>query len=213
MPHQTKALTELMAQKRFDAILADYGFFGILPFVLGDRAARPPVLLYGTTPLMFSSRDTAPERAGAAAVDELAGPAAEPHPEPVVAEGVAASVAEGRELPAAPAELPRAADVPAGFRRARRPLHRADRARVRLSAHRSARQRPLRRHGAPDADDEVPSAGVVAEARRRPPRRARHPGHRRQRRPQPAAAADDRGAGGRERHGGRHHRRTATSRS
>ncbi len=60
MPHQAKALTELMAHKRFDAILADYGFFGVLPFVLGDRAARPPVLLYGTTPLMFSSRDTAP---------------------------------------------------------------------------------------------------------------------------------------------------------
>ena len=60
MPYQTKALAELMAQKRFDAILADYGFFGVLPFVLGARAARPPVLLYGTTPMMFSSRDTAP---------------------------------------------------------------------------------------------------------------------------------------------------------
>ena len=60
MPYQTKALADLMAQKRFDAILADYGFFGVLPFVLGDRAARPPVVLYGTTPMMFSSRDTAP---------------------------------------------------------------------------------------------------------------------------------------------------------
>ena len=60
MPYQTKALAELLAQKRFDAILADYGFFGVLPFLLGDRAARPPVLAYGTTPLMFSSRDTAP---------------------------------------------------------------------------------------------------------------------------------------------------------
>ncbi len=40
--------------------MADYGFFGVLPFVLGDRTARPPVLLYGTTPLMFSSRDLAP---------------------------------------------------------------------------------------------------------------------------------------------------------
>ena len=60
MPYQTKALSDLMARTRFDAILADYGFFGILPFVLGDRAARPPVLLYGTTPVMFSSRDTAP---------------------------------------------------------------------------------------------------------------------------------------------------------
>ncbi len=64
MPHQAKALTELMAQKRFDAILADYGFFGLMPFLLGDPAARPPVLLYGTTPLMFSSRDVAPSGLG-----------------------------------------------------------------------------------------------------------------------------------------------------
>ena len=64
MPHQAKALTELLAQKRFDAILADYGFFGILPFTLGDSAARPPVLLYSTTPLMISSRDTAPAGLG-----------------------------------------------------------------------------------------------------------------------------------------------------
>jgi MGT family glycosyltransferase len=60
MPFQTKALADLMAQKRFDAILADYGFFGVLPFALGDRSARPPLLLYSTTPLMISSRDTAP---------------------------------------------------------------------------------------------------------------------------------------------------------
>jgi MGT family glycosyltransferase len=64
MPHQAKALTNLLAQKRFDAILADYGFFGVLPFVLGDRTARPPVLLYSTTPLMLSSRDTAPAGLG-----------------------------------------------------------------------------------------------------------------------------------------------------
>jgi MGT family glycosyltransferase len=64
MPHQTKTLADLMAHKRFDAILADYGFFGVLPFVLGDRGARPPVLLYGTTPMMFSSRDTAPSGLG-----------------------------------------------------------------------------------------------------------------------------------------------------
>ena len=41
MPHQTKALSDLMSQTRFDAILADYGFFGVLPFVLGDQSARP----------------------------------------------------------------------------------------------------------------------------------------------------------------------------
>jgi MGT family glycosyltransferase len=64
MPHQTKVLSELMAQTRFDAVIVDAGFFGILPFLLGDRAARPPVLAYTTTPLMISSRDTAPSGMG-----------------------------------------------------------------------------------------------------------------------------------------------------
>jgi MGT family glycosyltransferase len=60
MPHQAKALTEVLAQTRFDVVVADCGFFGTLPFLLGDPAARPPVLSYTTTPLMLSSRDTAP---------------------------------------------------------------------------------------------------------------------------------------------------------
>jgi MGT family glycosyltransferase len=64
MPHQTKVLARLMAQTQFDAIIVDAGFFGILPFLLGDRAARPPVLAYATTPLMISSRDTAPSGMG-----------------------------------------------------------------------------------------------------------------------------------------------------
>jgi MGT family glycosyltransferase len=60
MPHQTNVLSQLMARTRFDAIIVDACFFGILPFLLGDRAALPPVLAYTTTPLMISSRDTAP---------------------------------------------------------------------------------------------------------------------------------------------------------
>jgi hypothetical protein len=40
MPHQTTVLSRLMAQTKFDAIIVDAGFFGILPFLLGDRAAR-----------------------------------------------------------------------------------------------------------------------------------------------------------------------------
>ena len=60
MPHQTTVLSRLMAQTKFDAIIVDALFFGILPFLLGDRAARPPVLAYSTTPLMVTSRDTAP---------------------------------------------------------------------------------------------------------------------------------------------------------
>jgi MGT family glycosyltransferase len=64
MPHQAQALSRLMAQTRFDAIIVDAGFFGILPFLLGNRDARPPVLAYTTTPLMITSRDTAPSGMG-----------------------------------------------------------------------------------------------------------------------------------------------------
>jgi len=64
MPLQTSVLARLMAQTQFDAIIVDAGFFGILPFLLGDRAARPPVLAYATTPLMITSRDTAPSGMG-----------------------------------------------------------------------------------------------------------------------------------------------------
>ncbi|CAN5744050.1 glycosyltransferase [soil metagenome] len=60
MPHQTAALTELLQTGRYDAVISDAGFFGILPFLLGDPAARPPFLTYSTTPLMVSSRDHAP---------------------------------------------------------------------------------------------------------------------------------------------------------
>ncbi len=185
MPHQAKALTELLAQKRFDAILADYGFFGVLPFATRRRrrAAAGAALLHD--PADDQQPRHRSRRAWAAAVDEFARPTAESHPEHGVAEGLAASVAEGRQLPAAPAQFPCAADLPVRFRSAGRPPHRADGARVRLSAHRPAGQRPLCRHGASVADGEVPSADVVVEARRRPPGRARHPGHHRQRRLQP----------------------------
>lgn len=64
MPHQTAALAELTSRTKFDAIIADAGFFGVLPFLLGDPAARPPVLTYSTTPLWLSSRDTAPPGLG-----------------------------------------------------------------------------------------------------------------------------------------------------
>jgi len=60
MRHQCAALTDLMLTTRYDAVVVDAGFFGILPFLLGEPAARPPVLMYSTTPLMISSRDHAP---------------------------------------------------------------------------------------------------------------------------------------------------------
>ena len=73
MPHQMRALTTLMARTKFDAVITDAGFFGITPFLLGDPAARPPVLNYSTTPLMLSSRDTAPAGMGMAPSTSWAG--------------------------------------------------------------------------------------------------------------------------------------------
>ena len=64
MSHQAAALSAAMADTRFDAIIVDYGFFGIVPFLLGDPADRPPVVYYTPTPLMLSSRDTAPNGMG-----------------------------------------------------------------------------------------------------------------------------------------------------
>ena len=64
IPHQAAALDELMAARRFDAVLTDAFFFGILPMLLSDRASRPPVLTYTTTPLLLTSRDTAPGGTG-----------------------------------------------------------------------------------------------------------------------------------------------------
>ena len=64
MPHQAEELAAAMAQTRFDAIIVDYGFFGIIPLLLGPPADRPPVLYYSPTPIMLSSRDTAPTGMG-----------------------------------------------------------------------------------------------------------------------------------------------------
>ncbi|MGH3642228.1 MAG: glycosyltransferase [Mycobacterium sp.] len=64
LPHQAAALDELMAARRFDAILVDAFFFGVLPMLLGDKTSRPPILTYSTTPLFLSSRDTAPGGTG-----------------------------------------------------------------------------------------------------------------------------------------------------
>ena len=64
MPHQAAALEELVGDNHFDAIVSDAFFLGVLPMLLGDRADRPPVLTYSTTPLFLSSRDTAPGGTG-----------------------------------------------------------------------------------------------------------------------------------------------------
>ncbi|MBS1695694.1 MAG: glycosyltransferase [Actinobacteria bacterium] len=66
MDAQARELASLMTQQRFDAIIVDATFFGVLPFLLGDRDARPPILAYSTTPLLVSSRDTGPAGMGLA---------------------------------------------------------------------------------------------------------------------------------------------------
>ena len=56
MPHQARALSEVMTRTQYDAIIVDAGFFGILPFLLGDRRARPP----GHRPSMRPTPSPAP---------------------------------------------------------------------------------------------------------------------------------------------------------
>jgi len=64
MPRQAEILTDLFAQNRFDAVIVDSAFFGILPFLLGARTDLPPVLVYTPMPLMIASRDTGPAGLG-----------------------------------------------------------------------------------------------------------------------------------------------------
>ncbi|PRC44880.1 glycosyl transferase, partial [Mycobacterium sp. ITM-2017-0098] len=60
MPFQVVELNKALDGRRYDAVVVDYGFFGILPLLLGARKDVPPVLYYTPTPLLMSSRDTAP---------------------------------------------------------------------------------------------------------------------------------------------------------
>ncbi|MBB3603115.1 MGT family glycosyltransferase [Mycolicibacterium sp. BK556] len=64
MPRQAEILTELFAHNRFDAVIVDSVFLGIVPFLLGSRAALPPVLAFTPMPLMIASRDTGPAGLG-----------------------------------------------------------------------------------------------------------------------------------------------------
>lgn len=64
MPRQAEILTELFIQTRYDAVIVDSVFFGIVPFLLGSRAGVPPVLAFTPMPLMIASRDTAPAGLG-----------------------------------------------------------------------------------------------------------------------------------------------------
>ncbi|GAS96954.1 glycosyl transferase family protein [Mycolicibacterium canariasense] len=64
LPYQAAALADALAANTFDAVLTDAFFLGVLPMLLGGRRDRPPVLTYSTTPLLLSSRDTAPSGMG-----------------------------------------------------------------------------------------------------------------------------------------------------
>ena len=59
-PGQTRVMRELMAAEPVDAVLIDIGFGGALPLLLAGPEDRPPIIRAGITPLLFSSRDTAP---------------------------------------------------------------------------------------------------------------------------------------------------------
>ncbi|WP_370499712.1 nucleotide disphospho-sugar-binding domain-containing protein [Mycolicibacterium sp. jd] len=60
MPLQAAELRRALADRHYDAVIVDYLFLGILPLLLDDTVRTPPVLHYTPTPMMLSSRDTAP---------------------------------------------------------------------------------------------------------------------------------------------------------
>jgi UDP:flavonoid glycosyltransferase YjiC (YdhE family) len=60
IPHQDGVLRQLLGEFSADVILVDPGFFGVMPLLLGGGADRPAVVTLNTSPLLLSSRDTAP---------------------------------------------------------------------------------------------------------------------------------------------------------
>lgn len=60
MARQLAELDAVLAQRRFDAIIADVHFLGVVALLLRGRTNRPSVLVYTPSPLALSSRDTAP---------------------------------------------------------------------------------------------------------------------------------------------------------
>ena len=60
MPHQYRGVREQLDREPVDAILSETAFTGVIPLLVQDSDARPPVLICGVLPLSLSSRDTAP---------------------------------------------------------------------------------------------------------------------------------------------------------
>jgi UDP:flavonoid glycosyltransferase YjiC (YdhE family) len=64
MPLQHEALQQILRDGHVDAIVGDNAFLGVLPMLLGPRAKRPPVILCGTSILIWQRADGAPNFAG-----------------------------------------------------------------------------------------------------------------------------------------------------
>jgi hypothetical protein len=165
MPHQTRVLSELMARTQFDAIIVGAGFFGILPFLLGDRRARPPVLTYTTTPLMVTSRDTAPSGMGLPPSSTTLGRVRN-RAMNVLSQKVLLRQSQNAANYLLDRLNSRQLPIHSGFRAAGRPVHIADRSGIRLSTQRSAVQCALRRRGASTTVGGFPPAAVVVRTRR-----------------------------------------------
>src|SRR4051794_8834187 len=60
IPGQHRALREAIAATSYDAVIGEFGFTGMLPLLLDEGGARPPVVGVSIAPLTFSSADTAP---------------------------------------------------------------------------------------------------------------------------------------------------------
>jgi MGT family glycosyltransferase len=61
---QYQSVKEVMREFPFDIIIGDHLMLGVLPMLLGPRSKRPPVALLGTTYLLSSRDDGAPNDAG-----------------------------------------------------------------------------------------------------------------------------------------------------
>jgi UDP:flavonoid glycosyltransferase YjiC (YdhE family) len=64
IPLQYEALQQILRDVHADVIIADNAFLGVLPMLLGPRARRPPVILCGTSILIWERADGAPNFAG-----------------------------------------------------------------------------------------------------------------------------------------------------
>src|SRR5262245_62512259 len=64
MPLQHGALQQILRDVHVDVIIADNAFLGVLPMLLGPRPKRPPVILCGTSILIWEREDGAPNFAG-----------------------------------------------------------------------------------------------------------------------------------------------------